>query len=95
MKTIQELLDLLNLETLEENLFRGLSVTVGSKTVFGGQVMAQALVAAMRTVPVERVLHSLHGYFVLPGDLERPIIFQVETIRDGGSFTTRRVRAIQ
>ncbi|MEY4107016.1 MAG: hypothetical protein RL181_1358, partial [Bacteroidota bacterium] len=86
MKTIQELLDLLNLETLEENLFRGLSVTVGSKTVFGGQVMAQALVAAMRTVPVERVLHSLHGYFVLPGDLERPIIFQVETIRDGGSF---------
>lgn len=95
MKNVDELLDLLNLESLEENLFRGNSVTVGSKIVFGGQVMAQALVAAMRTVPEDRVLHSLHGYFVLAGDLERPIVFQVEPIRDGGSFTTRRVRAIQ
>jgi acyl-CoA thioesterase-2 len=95
MKSVQELLALLDLEVLEENLFRGESKTVGSKTVFGGQVLAQSLIAAMRTVPGERVLHSLHAYFVLPGDLERPIIFQVETIRDGGSFTTRRVKAIQ
>lgn len=95
MKTVQELLELLDLEPLEENLFRGHSETVGSKSVFGGQVMAQSLVAAMRTVPTDRVLHSLHGYFILAGDLERPIVFQVETIRDGGSFTTRRVRAIQ
>ena len=95
MKTVQELLTLLDLEPIEENLFRGHSKTVGIKTVFGGQVLAQSLIAAMRTVPTDRVLHSLHSYFVLPGDLERPIVFQVETIRDGGSFTTRRVKAIQ
>lgn len=95
MKTVQELLDLLDLEIIEENLFRGESKTVGSKTVFGGQVLAQSVIAAMRTVPEERVLHSLHSYFILPGDLERPIVFQVDTIRDGGSFTTRRVKAIQ
>ena len=95
MKSVEELLHLLDLEILEENLFRGESKTVGSKTVFGGQVLAQSLIAALRTVPGERVLHSLHAYFILPGDLERPIVFQVETIRDGGSFTTRRVKAIQ
>ncbi|MFT6721638.1 MAG: acyl-CoA thioesterase-2 [Bdellovibrionota bacterium] len=77
------------------NLFRGESRTVGSPRVFGGQVMAQALSAAMRTVPEDRFVHSFHGYFVLPGDLEIPIIFEVDRIRDGGSFTTRAVKAIQ
>jgi len=95
MKAVKELLDLLELERIDDNLFRGLSSHVGSSRVFGGQVLAQALNAAIRTVDATRVLHSLHGYFVLPGDLEIPIIFQVETIRDGGSFSTRRVKAIQ
>lgn len=95
MKTVHELLDLLNLEPIEENIFRGYSKSVGSNTVFGGQVLAQSLKAAMQTVPEDRFVHSLHAYFVLPGDLQRPIVFQVERIRDGGSFTTRRVKAIQ
>ena len=95
MKHVSELLTLLDLERLEVNLFRGQSRTVGSPRVFGGQVMAQALSAAMRTVPEDRFVHSFHGYFVLPGDLEIPIVFQVDRIRDGGSFTTRAVKAIQ
>ena len=95
MKQVSELLTLLDLERIEMNLFRGQSRSVGSPRVFGGQVMAQALSAAMRTVPEERFVHSFHGYFVLPGDLEIPIIFQVDRIRDGGSFTTRAVKAIQ
>ncbi|MEM9928843.1 MAG: acyl-CoA thioesterase II [Bacteroidota bacterium] len=95
MKQVSELLNLLDLERLEVNLFRGESKTVGSARVFGGQVMAQALSAAMRTVPDDRFVHSFHGYFVLPGDLDIPIIFQVDRIRDGGSFTTRAVKAIQ
>ena len=95
MKEISELLDLLNLEQIEENLFRGYSKTVGSANVFGGQVLAQALSAAINTVPENRHVHSLHSYFILPGNLDIPIIFQVDRIRDGGSFTTRRVKAIQ
>jgi acyl-CoA thioesterase-2 len=95
MKEISELLDLLNLEQIEENLFRGYSKTVGSANVFGGQVLAQALSAAINTVPEDRHVHSLHSYFILPGNLDIPIIFQVDRIRDGGSFTTRRVKAIQ
>ena len=95
MKEISELLDLLNLEQIEENLFRGYSKTVGSTNVFGGQVLAQALSAAINTVPEDRHVHSLHSYFILPGNLNIPIIFQVDRIRDGGSFTTRRVKAIQ
>ena len=95
MKQVSELLSLLDLERIEVNLFRGESRSVGSPRVFGGQVMAQALSAAMRTVPEDRFVHSFHGYFVLPGDLEIPIIFQVDRIRDGGSFTTRAVKAIQ
>ena len=95
MKQVSELLTLLDLERIEVNLFRGQSRSVGSPRVFGGQVMAQALSAAMRTVPEDRFVHSFHGYFVLPGDLEIPIIFQVDRIRDGGSFTTRAVKAIQ
>jgi acyl-CoA thioesterase-2 len=95
MKEVKELLSLLELEQIEENLFRGLSHSIGSKRVFGGQVLAQALNAAIRTVPEDRFVHSLHAYFILPGDIELPIIFEVDRIRDGGSFTTRRIKAIQ
>lgn len=95
MKTINELLDLLQLEVIEENLFRGHSTNIGSGRVFGGQVLAQSLWAAMQTAPPGRVLHSLHSYFLLAGDISQPIIFEVDRIRDGGSFTTRRVKAIQ
>ncbi|GGB39884.1 acyl-CoA thioesterase II [Roseibium aquae] len=92
---IHTLLDILDLERLEENLFRGRSPQVGWQRVFGGQVIGQALVAASRTVVEDRHVHSLHGYFLRPGDPEVPIIYEVDRIRDGGSFTTRRVVAIQ
>lgn len=95
MKDVKELLDLLELEQIEENYFRGRSHSIGSKRVFGGQVLAQSLNAAIRTVPPDRFVHSLHAYFILAGDLDTPIIFEVDRIRDGGSFTTRRVKAIQ
>ncbi|MGV6872957.1 acyl-CoA thioesterase II [Pseudochelatococcus sp. B33] len=89
------LLDILNLEQLEENLFRGIGPTEGWQRVFGGQVIGQALVAASRTVPADRPAHSMHCYFVRPGDPKVPIIYEVKRIRDGGSFTTRYVEAIQ
>jgi len=92
---IDTLLEILDLEKLEENLFRGRSPQVGWQRVFGGQVIGQALVAASRTVVEERQVHSLHGYFLRPGDPSVPIIYDVDRIRDGGSFTTRRVVAIQ
>src|SRR5215475_8928941 len=92
---VANLLSILDLEPLEQNLFRGRSPQQGWQRVFGGQVLGQALVAAVRTVPPERVAHSLHAYFLLPGDPSRPIIYHVERVRDGGSFTTRRVTAIQ
>jgi acyl-CoA thioesterase-2 len=93
---IQALLDILDLEPLEVNLFRGRSPQVTWQRVFGGQVVGQALVAACRTVDVaERPPHSLHAYFLLAGDPKVPIIYEVERVRDGGSFTTRRVKAIQ
>jgi acyl-CoA thioesterase II len=84
----------LDLETIEVDIFRGRSPQNGWKRVFGGQVIAQALVAASRTVE-GRTPHSLHGYFMLPGDPLAPIVFEVDRIRDGRSFTTRRVNAIQ
>lgn len=92
---LDALLATLNLEPLENNLFRGARGIEGWQRVFGGQVLGQALVAAARTVDPERPVHSLHGYFLLAGDPARPIIYDVERIRDGGSFTTRRVKAIQ
>jgi acyl-CoA thioesterase-2 len=92
---VTSLLATLDLEPLEHNLFRGHSPQVGWQRVFGGQVIAQALSAATRTVAAERPAHSLHGYFLRPGDPEVPIIFEVDRIRDGKSFTTRRVVAIQ
>ena len=95
MKDVSELLDLLELERIETNLFRGQSHSVGSPIVFGGQVLAQALQAAIHTTPADRWVHSLHAYFILAGDIELPIVFQVDAIRDGGSFSTRRVKAIQ
>ena len=92
---LQELLKLLKLEKIEENIFRGQSQDLGFHSVFGGQVLGQALSAASRTVPEERQAHSLHGYFMRPGDSQLPIVYTVECIRDGKSFTTRRVVAIQ
>ncbi len=90
------LLETLDLERLETRLFRGKSPQVGWQRVFGGQVIGQALVAATRTVEKEgRFVHSLHAYFVRPGDPSVRIIYDVENIRDGGSFATRRVVAIQ
>ena len=91
---VQELLSILDLEPLEVNLFRGRSPQVGWQRVFGGQVIGQALVAACRTVE-GRPPHSMHAYFLLPGDPKVPIIYEVERIRDGKSFTTRQVKAIQ
>src|SRR5436309_9847502 len=93
---IQQLLSILDLEQLEVNLFRGRSPQVGWQRVFGGQVIGQALVAACRTVDVaQRPPRSLHAYFLLAGDPKVPIIYEVDRIRDGKSFTTRRVVAIQ
>jgi acyl-CoA thioesterase II len=91
---LQTLLDQLELEKLEENLFRGVSCDLGGKSVFGGQVLGQALAAACRTVTGRRA-HSLHAYFLRPGDVQSPIVYQVERIRDGRSFTTRRIVAVQ
>ena len=92
---MQGLISILDLETLERNLFRGRSPQTGWQRVFGGQVIAQSLVAAQRTVEADRHVHSLHCYFMRPGDPAVPIIYEVDRIRDGKSFTTRRVVAIQ
>ncbi|MFI5245380.1 MAG: acyl-CoA thioesterase [Gemmatimonadales bacterium] len=89
------LLALLDLEPLEVNIYRGQNRDLGTGRVFGGQVFAQALVAARRTVDDDREAHSAHGYFILPGDLKAPIVYFVDRLRDGSSFTTRRVTAIQ
>ena len=91
---VREVLEVLDLEALEVNLFRGRSPQSSWQRVFGGQVIGQALVAATRTVE-DRPVHSLHAYFLLPGDPQVPIIYEVERIRDGKSFTTRVVKAIQ
>src|ERR1700761_6489223 len=94
---LQDVLSILDLETLEVNLFRGRSPQSRWQRVFGGQVIGQALVAACRTVDdvATRPPHSLHAYFLLGGDPKVPIIYEVDRIRDGRSFTTRRVVAIQ
>ncbi|MGW2646630.1 acyl-CoA thioesterase II [Streptomyces sp. NPDC001393] len=94
-QALQDLLDLLDLEQIEENIFRGQSRSAVVPRVFGGQVAAQALVAAGRTVPADRPAHSLHAYFLRPGDPGAPIVYTVDRIRDGRSFTTRRVVAVQ
>jgi acyl-CoA thioesterase II len=93
--SIDKLLDLLDLEQIEVNIFRGRSPDETVQRVFGGQVAGQALVAAGRTVPDGRPVHSLHAYFIRPGDPAVPLIYTVDRVRDGRSFTTRRVTAIQ
>lgn len=92
---LDELLALLRLEKIEENIFRGDSQDLGFGNVFGGQVLGQALSAATQTVDSERSAHSLHAYFMRPGDPVKPVVYEVDCIRDGKSFTTRRVVAIQ
>ncbi|MBX3724643.1 MAG: acyl-CoA thioesterase II [Xanthomonadales bacterium] len=90
-----ELIELLRLERIEDNLFRGASRDIGTRYVFGGQVLGQALSAAQQTVDTARVVHSMHAYFLRAGDNEKPIVYEVENTRDGGSFSARRVVAIQ
>lgn len=92
---VHELVDLLALERLEDNLFRGASRDIGTKYVFGGQVLGQALSAAQRTVDDARRAHSLHAYFLRAGDIDAPIVYTVDRARDGKSFSVRRVVAIQ
>ena len=94
-QSVAELIDLLDLEEIEVGLFRARQPTSQLQRVFGGQVLAQALTAAARTVDPERTAHSLHGYFLLPGRTDIPIVYDVETVRDGGSFSSRRVVARQ
>ncbi|MGE4405233.1 acyl-CoA thioesterase II [Pseudomonas sp.] len=92
---LDALVHLLTLERIEENLFRGTSQDLGFPQLFGGQVLGQAISAASQTVVPERHVHSLHGYFLRPGDSHQPVVYDVDRVRDGGSFTTRRVSAIQ
>lgn len=92
---VDKLVQLLDIERLELNLFRGESRNIVGKRVFGGQVLGQALIAAGRTVEQDRSVHSLHAYFLRAGDASAPVIYEVERARDGGSFTTRRIVAIQ
>ncbi|NNC96255.1 MAG: acyl-CoA thioesterase II [Chitinophagales bacterium] len=95
MNSIKEWLEEIDLEKVDKNIYKGYSHDMGSPQVYGGQVLSQGLHAAMLTVPEERTVHSTHAYFLLPGDLDKPIIYQVDRLRDGGSFTTRRIVAIQ
>jgi acyl-CoA thioesterase-2 len=92
---LKELLSLLKLETIEKKIYRGQSQDLGFKTLFGGQVMGQALSAAQETVSEDRLVHSLHSYFLRAGDPSKPIVYEVENIRNGASFSTRRIKAIQ
>ena len=92
-KVLAEILDILNVETIEQNLYRGRNHN--TEHVFGGQVLAQALASAYRTIDVDHQLHSMHAYFLRAGDWQTPILYEVDRIRDGRSFSTRRVAAIQ
>jgi len=94
-KVLNDLLNQLRLEKLEENLFRGESQDLGLGVVFGGQVMGQALSAAKETVRDEQQVHSFHSYFLRPGQTDRPIIYDVERLRDGQTLSTRRIKAVQ
>lgn len=95
MKDFDELRSVLELERIEDNLYRGQSYRTPWGRVFGGQVLAQSIHAAQLTVPDDRMLHSMHAYFLLAGDIDMPIVYDVEHVRDGGSYTTRRIKAIQ
>jgi acyl-CoA thioesterase-2 len=92
---VSELIELLSLERLEDDLFRGQSRDIGTKYVFGGQVLGQALSAAQATMTQPRAAHSLHAYFLRAGDIDHPIVYDVDRTRDGGTFSVRRVTAIQ
>ncbi len=94
-QSLDELVNLLDLEELEIGLYRGRQPDTALQRAFGGQVLAQALLAGERTVPSDRAPHSLHAYFILPGSTDAPILYDVQTIRDGGSFSTRRIEARQ
>lgn len=94
-RDVDDLVDLLDLEAIEVNIFRGVSPAENRQRIFGGQVAGQALVAAARTVDADRPVHSLHAYFLRPGDPTVPVLYEVDRIRDGRSFTTRRVVGIQ
>lgn len=94
-QVLDNLYQLLTLETIEQGLYRGQSQDLGFKALFGGQVMGQAVSAAQNTVEPDRHVHSLHSYFLRPGDAQKPVVYEVENIRDGRSFSTRRVKAIQ
>lgn len=95
MTGLTKLLELFQLEQIEQNIFRGVSYDLGFRALFGGQVLGQALMAAAQTVESDRQAHSMHAYFLRPGDARAPIVYQVQRIRDGRSFTTRHVLAIQ
>lgn len=95
MTNVQQLIELINLKEINTTQFEGFSKSVGSPNVFGGQVLAQAINAATRTITNKRVLHSMHSYFLEAGDLKLPIIYNVDIVRDGGSFSVRRVSAEQ
>jgi acyl-CoA thioesterase-2 len=94
-QVLDNLVALLSLEAIEENLYRGNSQDLGFRQLFGGQVLGQCVSAASRTVEESRHVHSMHGYFLRPGDVSLPVVYQVDRVRDGGSFSTRRVTAIQ
>ena len=94
-QVLDDLVNLLTLEPIEENLFRGRSQDLGFRQLFGGQVLGQSLSAMSQTVEDARHVHSMHGYFLRPGDASLPVVYQVDRVRDGGSFSTRRVTAIQ
>lgn len=94
-QVLKDLVSLLSLEAIEEDLYRGSSQDLGFRQLFGGQVLGQCVSAASRTVESSRHVHSMHGYFLRPGDASLPVVYQVERVRDGGSFSTRRVTAIQ
>ena len=95
LQPVSELIDLLSLERLEDNLFRGQSRDIGTRYVFGGQVLGQALSAAQATLAEPRDAHSLHAYFLRAGDINHPIVYDVDRTRDGGTFSVRRVSAVQ
>ena len=94
-QVLDDLVALLSMEPIEENLFRGRSQDLGFRQLFGGQVLGQSVSAACQTVEEARHVHSLHGYFLRPGDASLPVVYSVDRVRDGGSFSTRRVTAIQ
>ena len=95
MKTIKDLIDLISFKKISKNIFEGGNYLTPWGRVFGGQVLAQSLYAAYQTVPTDRFAHSMHGYFILAGDINLPVRYEVDVLRDGGSFTTRRVVAYQ